>query len=210
MVIFTILHGFYCVISYSTVNFRNVCTVTAGLTLHLQVLSVGFDVVSYNNLMVLLIFQKFLKKRIRWTLLQYILRISFLLVLLHSIKFLFVCFYKVLIITTATNYTQTALPWPLMKIYKQASSKFNKTNFVIHLQLFKLKDCFGVVYVNHGSKKRSFSFKIFIYLFLERGDVREREKDRNLDVRQTLISCLSHVPNQGTWPATQACALNGN
>ena len=28
--------------------------------------------------------------------------------------------------------------------------------------------------------------------------------------RETSIGCLSRVPQLGTWPATQACALTGN
>ena len=44
-------------------------------------------------------------------------------------------------------------------------------------------------------------FKDFIYLFLERGERRER----NTDVRLLLTR-----PLLGTWPTTQACALTGN
>ena len=46
-----------------------------------------------------------------------------------------------------------------------------------------------------------FHFKDFIYLlfFLERGQGREKERERN-------ITC----PQLGTWPTTQACALTGN
>ena len=45
--------------------------------------------------------------------------------------------------------------------------------------------------------------KDFIYLFLDRG--REKERERNIHV------WLPHTrPLLGTWPATQACALTGN
>ena len=45
---------------------------------------------------------------------------------------------------------------------------------------------------------------LFIY-FLERGEGREKERERNINV------CLPIVhPLLGTWPATQACALTGN
>ena len=47
--------------------------------------------------------------------------------------------------------------------------------------------------------------KEFIYLFLERGEGREKVKERNISV--WLL--LPH-PLLGTWPATQACALTGN
>ena len=44
-----------------------------------------------------------------------------------------------------------------------------------------------------------FSFlKIFIYLFLEKGEGREREKGRNMDAREKHQSVASHVyPNWG-------------
>ena len=40
-----------------------------------------------------------------------------------------------------------------------------------------------------------------IYLFLERGERREKERERNINV---------WLPLARTWPATQACALTGN
>ena len=50
-----------------------------------------------------------------------------------------------------------------------------------------------------------FFFKDFIYLFPERGEVGEEERERNINV------WLPRVHSQlGTWPATQACALTGN
>ena len=45
--------------------------------------------------------------------------------------------------------------------------------------------------------------KDFIYLFLERGEGREKEKDRNSNVWLPLV-----CPLLGTWPPTQACALD--
>ena len=48
-------------------------------------------------------------------------------------------------------------------------------------------------------------FLIFIYLFLERGERMEKERERNINVWLHL-ACLP----LGTWPATQACALTGN
>ena len=47
--------------------------------------------------------------------------------------------------------------------------------------------------------------KGFMYLFLERGEGREKEKEGNIDV-WLLLTC----PQQGTQPTTQACALTGN
>ena len=45
----------------------------------------------------------------------------------------------------------------------------------------------------------TFFKKDFIYLFLERGEGREKERERNI-----RFSC-AHLG--GTWPTTQACAL---
>ena len=53
--------------------------------------------------------------------------------------------------------------------------------------------------------KRRFKKKDFIYLFLDRGEEREKERERNISVWLPLMR-----PLQGTWPATQACALTGN
>ena len=47
--------------------------------------------------------------------------------------------------------------------------------------------------------------KGFIYLFLERKEWREEERERNMNVWLSLV-----CPLQGTWPANQAFALTGN
>ena len=49
-----------------------------------------------------------------------------------------------------------------------------------------------------------FFLKIF-YLFLERGEGREKEEERSINVQLRLARTLPR-----TWPATQACALTGN
>ena len=50
---------------------------------------------------------------------------------------------------------------------------------------------------------------IFIFLrfclFLDRGEGREGERERNINVRYPLM-----CPLLGAWPITQACALTGN
>ena len=48
-------------------------------------------------------------------------------------------------------------------------------------------------------------FKDFIYLFLERGERRETERERH----QCVVTSHMHTL-LGTWPATQAWALTGN
>ena len=50
-----------------------------------------------------------------------------------------------------------------------------------------------------------FFFSDFIYLFLERGEGKEKERERNIHVWLPLVR-----PLVGSWPATQACALTGN
>ena len=45
-------------------------------------------------------------------------------------------------------------------------------------------------------------FKDFIYLFLERGERKEKEKERKTNVWLPLMRPLLEI-----WPATQACAL---
>ena len=50
-----------------------------------------------------------------------------------------------------------------------------------------------------------FFLKDFIYLFLDRGEGREKERERNINVWLPLLH-----PLLGTWSATQACALTGN
>ena len=53
--------------------------------------------------------------------------------------------------------------------------------------------------------------KDFIYLLLESGEGKEKERDRNINVWEVhRISCLLHAPRLGTWPTTKACALTGN
>ena len=60
----------------------------------------------------------------------------------------------------------------------------------------------------NNSSFLSFNFlylRGFIYLFLDRGDGREKDRERNINVWLPLTYLLL-----GTWPATQACALTGN
>ena len=57
------------------------------------------------------------------------------------------------------------------------------------------------------------SFYLFIiYLFLERGEGRETERERNIDVQEKHRSfcCLLHEPQIGVKNTAQACALTKN
>ena len=53
--------------------------------------------------------------------------------------------------------------------------------------------------------KYNLFFKDFVYLFLDKGEWKEKERERNISVWLPLMHPLS-----GPWPATQACALTGN
>ena len=46
---------------------------------------------------------------------------------------------------------------------------------------------------------------VLFILFLQRGERREKDRKRNINVWLPLV-----CPQMGTWPATQACALTGN
>ena len=59
--------------------------------------------------------------------------------------------------------------------------------------------------VYHFCRWLHFFFKDFIYSFLERGEEKENERERNINVWLPLVH-----PILRTWPATQACALTGN
>ena len=48
------------------------------------------------------------------------------------------------------------------------------------------------------------------YLFLERGEGREKERERNINVWEIHWLVASCMPPLGTWPTTQACALTRN
>ena len=83
---------------------------------------------------------------------------------------------------------------------------------------FQHMDCVGVAgghrHLNHSNQpstkilyffKPLYVLKDFIYLFLERGEGREKERERNINVWLPLA-----CPLLGTWPVTQACALTGS
>ena len=49
-----------------------------------------------------------------------------------------------------------------------------------------------------------------MYLFLGTGEGQEKERERNICVRENHHWLPLERPLLGTWPATQACALTGN
>ena len=53
-------------------------------------------------------------------------------------------------------------------------------------------------------------FLNFVYLFLERGEGREKEKERNTNCERYIDQLPLPHPQVGTWPTTQECALTGN
>ena len=78
-------------------------------------------------------------------------------------------------------------------------------------------DCYGERENGHLNKKgihedvmfeENFFYSFledFIYLFLERGEGREKERERNINVWLPVTH-----PLLGTWPTTQACAVTGS
>ena len=50
--------------------------------------------------------------------------------------------------------------------------------------------------------------RFYLFIFRERG--REGEREWEVNVRETLIGCLSYAPRPRTKPTTQTCALTGN
>ena len=78
-----------------------------------------------------------------------------------------------------------------------------KPSFECLLSLLKAHPPFFVI-VYCGLLGYYFHLKI-ICLFLERGEGREKERERNINVCLPLTCSLL-----GTWPTTKACALTGN
>ena len=63
---------------------------------------------------------------------------------------------------------------------------------------------FRLKHYKYTKYKRTFK-KDFIYLFLDREEGREKERETNINVWLPLT-----CPLLETWPTTQACALTGN
>ena len=61
----------------------------------------------------------------------------------------------------------------------------------------------GIIKSKKTTKNGRIFFKDFIYLFLDRGEGREKEGEKNINVWLPL-----ECPLLGTWPATQTCALD--
>ena len=57
---------------------------------------------------------------------------------------------------------------------------------------------------------RYFYCRFYLFTFRERRKKGEREEEKHPCGRDTSIGCLSHTPNLGTWPTSQAHALTGN
>ena len=56
----------------------------------------------------------------------------------------------------------------------------------------------------------SFSFKVYLFIFRERGWEGERKGEKHWCKRETHITCPSYAPQLRTKPAPQTCALTGN
>ena len=71
--------------------------------------------------------------------------------------------------------------------------------------MFVVCCCFSFYLVVTCSRVVLGVFKDFIYLFLERGEGKEKERERNISMWLPFTHLLP-----GPWPATQACALTRN
>ena len=76
-------------------------------------------------------------------------------------------------------------------------------HFLLYAYIFL--GSFFAIFKNFLKDLHFYFCKDFIYLFLERGERREKEREKNIHVWLPLM-----CPPLGTWPATQACALTGN
>ena len=61
------------------------------------------------------------------------------------------------------------------------------------------------IYIIQCTHNFLFYFLFFLLFFLERGEGKEKERERNINVWLPFT-----LPVLVTWPATQACALTGN
>ena len=57
---------------------------------------------------------------------------------------------------------------------------------------------------------KKYFLKRFIYLFIERGERKEKERERNIDVQEIHGSDAFRTPTAGVLVTTQARALTGN
>ena len=79
-------------------------------------------------------------------------------------------------------------------------------SFTIILSLMRIRICWSQMFCSFSLPAlESFFKKDFVYLFLDRGEGRAKERERNINVWFPLMHLLL-----GTWPAIQACALTGN
>ena len=74
---------------------------------------------------------------------------------------------------------------------------------MVHLKHFKSACHILCVHISFFLLNDFYFLKI--YLFLKRGERKEKERKRNINVWLPLTR-----PLLGTWPATQSCALTGN
>ena len=62
-----------------------------------------------------------------------------------------------------------------------------------------------LIFISFDTQILLLFLKGFIHLFLERGEGKEKERERNINVWSSLTG-----PPLRTWPSSQACALTEN
>ena len=96
-----------------------------------------------------------------------------------------------------------------LRFYLWLFSKFKLCVYIYFVRMHVyLCVCIHTQKNQFGFLKIYIYFKDFIYLLLERGGGREKEKHQG--ARDTSDRLPLTCPQLGTWPTTQACALTGN
>ena len=83
--------------------------------------------------------------------------------------------------------------------------------WILYVNFYYLKHCIEKLFIYLYFYFWIVFFKKIFYLYLERGEGREKERERNIDMCERHIDWmpLTH-PQLGNWPAVQACALTRN
>ena len=119
------------------------------------------------------------------------LSILLIIAILLGLKFILMVFICISLMTNNSKHFFHVLIGCLCIFFGEMSILFF-AHFLIGLFVLLLLNCRFVCFLR-------------FYLVLERGEGREKERERNINVWLPLT-----WPPLGTWPTTQACALTGN
>ena len=110
--------------------------------------------------------------------------------------------YTIILIYICVSFTHALyfyIHWHyhVVHFYFRLMESFYNISYRASLILFCLS---GNVFIS-----LSFFIRFYLFTFLDKGEGREKERERNIN----MWLLLTH-PLLGTWPTTQACALIGN